>query len=118
MLLAARFAALAALSFALLPAAARAGQGGAAAEGPAAFAPRLGWGAELEFELSAAGSDAGEPAPHFQNDQLYLYPELERTPTFAEGLLLKTEYYANGEKTGGMDVDNDEILLQLELKWP
>ena len=44
------------------------------------FEPQLRWGAELEFELSDAGSDAAEPDPHFQVDQLYLYPELLLTP--------------------------------------
>lgn len=46
----------------------------------AAFEPELRWGAELEFELSDAGSDAAEPDPHFQVDQLYLYPELLLAP--------------------------------------
>lgn len=42
--------------------------------------PRLDWGVELELELSDAGSDADEPDPHFQIDQLYLYPVLELSP--------------------------------------
>ncbi len=89
------FAALAALSFALLSAAAGAEQGDAAAASPADFAPRLGWGAELEFELSAAGSDAEQPDPHFQIDQLYLYPELELMPD----VLLHAEIAVKGDGT-------------------
>lgn len=37
--------------------------------------------------------------------------------TLAEGVRLKTEYYINGEDTGGAPVDNDELMLQLEVAW-
>lgn len=37
--------------------------------------------------------------------------------TLAEGVRLKTEYYLNGEDTGGASVDNDELMLQLEVAW-
>ncbi|MDD3627264.1 MAG: hypothetical protein PHV06_08100 [bacterium] len=37
--------------------------------------------------------------------------------TFIPGLILKTEYYINGEDTGDVDVDNDELLIQLEIKF-
>lgn len=34
-----------------------------------------------------------------------------------EDTKLKLEYYINDEKTGGGDVDNDELLVQLEVKF-
>lgn len=78
-----RFAALAAVAVCVsLATAAFPAQAAAAAssESEASFASHLTWGAELEFELSDPASDAEEPEPHFQIDQLYLYPELELTP--------------------------------------
>jgi hypothetical protein len=35
----------------------------------------------------------------------------------ANGLMLKIEYYLNGETTGGDNVSNDELLMQLEMKF-
>ena len=35
----------------------------------------------------------------------------------AKNVKLKTEYYINDEKTGGREVDNDELLVQLEFKF-
>jgi len=35
----------------------------------------------------------------------------------AKNVKLKTEYYINDEKTGGRDVDNNELLVQLEFKF-
>ncbi len=34
-----------------------------------------------------------------------------------KGLKVKTEYYINDEDTGGAEVDNNELLLQLEVKF-
>lgn len=34
----------------------------------------------------------------------------------AKNLKLKAEYYMNGEDTGGDDVDNNELLMQLQIK--
>ncbi len=89
------FVAALAASVVALPSVAAAQQGAAAPDDAAIFAPRLSWGAELEFELSAAGSDAEEPDPHFQIDQLYLYPELELTPD----VILHAEIAVKGDGT-------------------
>ncbi len=35
----------------------------------------------------------------------------------AKGLMLKTEYYLNGETTGGDNVKNDELLMQMEIRF-
>ncbi len=35
----------------------------------------------------------------------------------AKGVMIKTEYYLNGEATGGDNVNNDEFLVQMELKF-
>ena len=37
--------------------------------------------------------------------------------TIAKNLKLKTEYYLNNEETGGADVNNNELLVQLEAKF-
>lgn len=34
-----------------------------------------------------------------------------------KGVILRTEYYLNGEATGGDDVSNDEFLMQIEVKF-
>ncbi len=34
-----------------------------------------------------------------------------------KGFKIKTEYYINGEDTGGADVDNNELLVQAEVKF-
>ena len=35
----------------------------------------------------------------------------------AKNVKLKTEYYINDEKIGGREINNDEVLVQLELKF-
>jgi hypothetical protein len=37
--------------------------------------------------------------------------------TVFDSTTLKIEYHLNGESTGASDVDNDEFLMQLEIKW-
>ncbi|HIE64708.1 MAG: hypothetical protein ABGX83_08110 [Nitrospira sp.] len=37
--------------------------------------------------------------------------------SIVKGVKVKTEYYFNDEKTGGPDVDNNELLVQLEIKF-
>ncbi|HDS09020.1 MAG TPA: hypothetical protein ENN73_02230 [Firmicutes bacterium] len=37
--------------------------------------------------------------------------------TLVPGVILKTEYYINNEETGDAGVDNDELLIQLEIKF-
>ncbi|MBD3609605.1 MAG: hypothetical protein HUJ30_03560 [Gammaproteobacteria bacterium] len=34
-----------------------------------------------------------------------------------KGVKLKAEYYLNGEETGGAEIDNNEFMLQLEVKF-
>ena len=98
---------------------------------------RWGWYAQLSCKLTLRGFGAGEnyvtsiepvarynelvvDLPHSAGDPLTWD---RRTLTLgalvqvAKGTMVKVEYNFNGEETGAGSVDNDELLVQLEVKF-
>jgi len=67
---------------------------------------RLGYLEKAVKESSFSGTDL-----KFSGELEFEYVDTEKN------VLLKNEYYINREMTGGDEVDNDELLVQLEIKF-
>ncbi|MDD3627602.1 MAG: hypothetical protein PHV06_09815, partial [bacterium] len=92
---------------------------------------RDGWFAQLAYLIPVSANGASlEPVirvgsldfnlPPVPDDSL-TWDRRETTvallTTFTKGVMVKTEYYMNDENTGNGKVDNDELLIQLEIKF-
>ncbi len=94
---------------------------------------RSAWFGELSYKIGLEGGErlqAIEPVVSYGTLTVDVANDINLSGTWdrtklAVGVLfhlvdktkIKLEYYVNGEETGGAEKDNDELMVQLEIKF-